>query len=51
MNPQFLNIIRKQVEKALGKTNNEVLSSYQMVKKIIRYVKAACIFCEMLRLS
>ena len=33
MNPQFLNIIRKQVEKALGKTNQEVLSSYKMAKK------------------
>ncbi len=33
MNPQFLNIIRKQIEKALGKTNQEVLSSYQMAKK------------------
>src|SRR6266513_2109771 len=33
MNPQFLNIIRKQVEKALGKTNQEVLSSYQTAKK------------------
>jgi uncharacterized membrane-anchored protein YitT (DUF2179 family) len=33
MNPQFLNIIRKQVEKAFGKTNQEVLSSDQMAKK------------------
>jgi uncharacterized membrane-anchored protein YitT (DUF2179 family) len=33
MNPQFLNIIRKQVEKAFGKTNREVLSRYRVAKK------------------
>jgi uncharacterized membrane-anchored protein YitT (DUF2179 family) len=38
MNPQFLHIIRKEVEKALGKTDKPPLTRYQMAKKV-RVVK------------
>ena len=38
MNPQFLHIIRKEVEKAFGKTDKPPLTRYQMAKKV-RVVK------------
>ena len=33
MNPQFLNIIRKQVQKSLGISDKPILSRYQVAKK------------------
>jgi len=34
MNPQFLNIIRLQIQKTLGKTDKQILSRYMSAKRV-----------------